>query len=62
MTMPRPTFCDLVSQDDSHGMFLQSVNDSTMALVSFNTTYSHGSTNSFSTCYRVHSSFRGGSY
>lgn len=35
---PRPLFRDLVSQAESHEMFLRSVNDSTVAPVAFNTT------------------------
>ncbi|GJZ69162.1 putative RNA-directed DNA polymerase, partial [Tanacetum coccineum] len=45
---PRPKFRDLVSQAESHEMFLQFVNDSTVTPVAFNTTSSHAENDSSS--------------
>ncbi|XP_071729369.1 uncharacterized protein [Rutidosis leptorrhynchoides] len=42
---PRPLFRALVSQAESHGLFLQSVSDSVVAHVAFNTASSNNSTN-----------------
>ncbi|GJR33141.1 hybrid signal transduction histidine kinase M [Tanacetum coccineum] len=58
---PRPKFHDLVSQAESHEMFLQSINDSTVASVTLNTTFSHADTNSSSSRGRGRSYSRGSS-
>ncbi|GKB35432.1 retrovirus-related pol polyprotein from transposon TNT 1-94 [Tanacetum coccineum] len=58
---PRPKFRDLVSQAESHEMFLQSVNDSTVTPVAFKTTSSHATNDSSSSRGRGRSYSRGSS-
>nr|GEU47765.1 hypothetical protein [Tanacetum cinerariifolium] len=58
---PRPKFCDLVIQAESHEMFLQSLNDSNMAPVTFNTTFPQANTGSSSSRGRGRSYSRGSS-
>lgn len=57
---PRPTFHDLLSQAESHELFLSSVNGSTSPPVSFHTTTSSGLGNSSNN--RGRSSSREGSF
>lgn len=46
LLLPRPKFRDLLSQAESHEMFLQSISDSSVAPVAFHTTSSRGSSDS----------------
>lgn len=46
---PRPKFHNLVSQAESYEMFLKPVNNSTISLVSFNTTLTYNPSNNTST-------------
>ena len=58
---PKPSFRDLVSQAESHEMFLRSVNDSAVAPVAFNANSSRGNSDFSSSRGRGRSSSRGNS-
>lgn len=57
---PRPSFRDLVSQAESHEMFLTSVNDSTVAPIAFYTTTNYNQSSNRGRGGGIRSSNRGG--